>query len=105
MKFAVIATGGKQYKVSEGDSLKVEKMRGEYKEGDKISFDEVLCVGDEKSTTVGMPRVEKASVSATISSIARSPKVRVVKFKSKSRYHKVYGHRQPYFEVKIDKIK
>lgn len=104
--FAVIATGGKQYRVSPGDSLKIEKIIGEYKEGDKLIFDKVLLVDDGKDTaTIGTPYISGAAVNATLKKIARYKTIDVIKYKQKSRYFKKYGHRQPYFEVTIDSIK
>ena len=105
MKFAVIQTGGKQYKVSKGDVVSIEKIKGEYKAGDKISFDKVLLVDDGKNTTIGTPYITEAKVEAEISAIGRSRKVMVVKYKQKSRYLKRNGHRQPFFKVKILDIK
>ncbi len=105
MKFAVIQTGGKQYKVSKDDVVSVEKMKGEYKVGDKISFDKVLLVDDGKNTTIGTPYIKDASVEAELAQIGRSRKVMVVKYKQKSRYLKRNGHRQPFFKVKILDIK
>lgn len=104
MEFAVIKTGGKQYKVSKGDVLRVEKIKGEHEAGDKITFDKVLLVDNGKDTTIGTPYIDGATVEATISKIGRAQKVMVVKYKQKSRYHKKNGHRQPFFEVKIEKI-
>lgn len=105
MKFAVIQTGGKQYKVSKDDVVSVEKITGEYKVGDKISFDKVLLVDDGKNTTIGTPYIEEAKVDAEIVAIGRARKVLVVKYKQKSRYLKRNGHRQPFFKVKILNIK
>jgi len=105
MEFAVIKTGGKQYKVSKGDALKVEKITGTYKVGDKIVFDKVLLVDNGKDTTIGTPFIDGAKVEATITKIAKKPTVIVIHYKQKSRYFKKNGHRQPYFEVKIDSIK
>ncbi len=105
MEFAVIKTGGKQYKVSKGDTLKVEKLIGTYNEGDKIVFDKVLLVDNGKDTTIGMPFIDGASVEATLVKSAKRPTVTVIHYKQKSRYFKKNGHRQPYFEVKIDAIK
>jgi large subunit ribosomal protein L21 len=105
MEFAVIQTGGKQFNVSKGDSITIEKLIGEYKEGDKIIFDKVLLVDNGKDTTIGTPYITKAEVSGTITEIGRSPKVDVVKYKQKSRYHKRNTHRQPFFKVKIESIK
>lgn len=103
--FAVIATGGKQYLVSEGKSVKIEKMKGEFKEGDSITFDEVLLVDDGSTTKVGEPTVSGSKVTATLEKIGRAQKVVVIKYKQKSRYFKKNGHRQPYFQVKITSIK
>ena len=103
--FAVIATGGKQYKVSEGDRVKIEKIIGEYSMGDSITFNEVLLLDDGASTTIGTPTVAGATVTATLSKIARHQKVTVIKYKQKSRYFKKNGHRQPYFQVKIEGVK
>lgn len=103
--FAVIETGGKQYKVSVGDTLKVEKIKGEYKEGDSITFDKVLLVDNGTDTTnIGTPYVDGAKVEASLVEIGRNAKVTVIKYKQKSRYFKKNGHRQPYFKVKIEKI-
>ena len=104
-EFAVIATGGKQYKVSEGGTVSIEKIKGEYKKGDKLSFDKVLLVDDGKDTTIGTPHIKGAKVDAEIVEIGRSRKVMVVKYKQKSRYLKRNGHRQPFFKVKITSIK
>ena len=105
MEFAVIKTGGKQYKVSVGDSVKIEKMTGEFAEGDKITFDKVLLVDNGKDTTIGTPTIKGAEVKATLEKIGRAQKVIVIHYKQKSRYFKKNGHRQPFFQVKIDSIK
>jgi large subunit ribosomal protein L21 len=105
MEFAVIQTGGKQYKVSVGEMVKIEKLVGDHKEGDSIIFDKVLLVDNGKDTTIGTPFIESAKVKATIVKIGRLPKVDVVKYKQKSRYFKRNGHKQPYFQVKIDSLK
>lgn len=105
MEFAVIATGGKQYTVSKGDVITIEKLSGEYKEGDKVVFDKVLLVDDGKDTTIGAPYIAKAEVKGTITEIGRAPKITVVHYKQKSRYYKKNGHRQPFMKVKIDAVK
>jgi large subunit ribosomal protein L21 len=105
MEFAVIKTGGKQYKVSSGSVLSVEKMKGEYKKGDKVVFDKILLVDDGKDTTIGTPYITGAKVNAEILEIGRARKVLVVKYKQKSRYLKRNGHRQPFFKIKINSIK
>ena len=104
-EFAVIFTGGKQYKVSEGGLVSIEKIKGEYKKGDKLVFDKVLLVDDGKDTTIGTPYITGAKVNAEIVEIGRTRKVMVVKYKQKSRYLKRNGHRQPFFKVKITSIK
>jgi large subunit ribosomal protein L21 len=105
MEFAVIKTGGKQYKVSKGDSIKIEKLLGDYKEGDKVAFENVLLVDNGKDTTIGTPFITGAKVEATIEEIGKLPTVTVIHYKQKSRYYKKNGHRQPYFKVKIESIK
>ena len=105
MEFAVIKTGGKQYKVAVGDSVKIEKITGEYKEGDKLTFDQVLLVDNGKDTTIGTPVIKGAEVKGTLEKIGRAQKVTVIHYKQKSRYFKKNGHRQPFFQVKIDAIK
>ena len=104
--FAVFATGGKQYRVRVGDSVKIEKLPGEHKEGDKITFDNVLLTDNGASeVTLGAPFIKGSVVNATLTKIARYKTIDVIKYKQKSRYFKKYGHRQPYFEIKIDSIK
>lgn len=103
--FAVIATGGKQYRVSEGDSIMVEKMKGEFKEGDKVNFDKILMVDNGKDTTIGAPYIKEASVEGKITEIGKREKVMVMKYKAKSRYQKINGHRQPFFRIEITSIK
>lgn len=103
--FAVIVTGGKQYRVHEGSRLKIEKILGDHKEGDVLVFKEVLLKNAGGNTTIGTPSVSGASVSSTITKISRYKTVDVIHYKQKSKYFKKYGHRQPYFEVRIDSIK
>jgi large subunit ribosomal protein L21 len=105
MEFAVIQTGGKQYKVSAGDTIQIEKLTGDFKVGDKITFGEVLLSDNGKDTTFGAPFISGGKVMGTLESIGRAQKVMVVKYKQKSRYFKSNGHRQHYFKVKIDSIK
>ena len=104
MAFAVIETGGKQYQVSVGTMLVVEKLPGELKKGDEVTFDKVLLVDDGSNTTVGMPYVDGAAVVATFESAGRHPKIDVIKYQQKSRYFKKRGHRQPYSKVTITKL-
>jgi large subunit ribosomal protein L21 len=98
---AVIATGGKQYVVKTGDTLKIEKLA--VLEGEKVTFDKVLLTASDKGENleVGKPYVEGATVSATVLKQGKNRTVRVEKFKNKTRYHKVHGQRQRYTEVKI----
>ena len=99
--YAIIATGGKQYKVSEGDIINVEKLGVEA--GETVTFDQVLAVSDNEMK-VGSPLVDGASVTASVVENGRGKKVIVYKYKRKTGYHKKNGHRQPYTQVKIEKI-
>ena len=99
--YAIIATGGKQYKVAEGDVIKVEKRGVEA--GETYTFDQVLAVGGDE-LTVGCPTVAGATVSATVMNEGRGKKVIVYKYKRKTGYHKKNGHRQAYTQLKIEKI-
>lgn len=106
MEFAVIETGGKQYTVSKGDTITIEKLSDTQKEGDSVTFDKVLLVDNGKDTSIGTPYISKAKVTGTITEIGRTPTVLVVKYKQKSRSGwKRNGHRQPYVKVKIDAVK
>ena len=100
--YAVIVTGGKQYKVSEGDTLFVEKIEAE--EGSAVTFDQVLMVGEGEDVKVGAPTVAGATVEASVVENGKARKVIVYKYKRKSGYHKKNGHRQQYTAVKIEKI-
>ncbi|KKR61484.1 50S ribosomal protein L21 [Candidatus Nomurabacteria bacterium RIFCSPHIGHO2_01_FULL_39_220] len=107
-EFAVIQTGGKQYKVSLGSLVSIEKIIGkeaEYKKGDKLVFDKVLLSQSGDDTTIGTPYIKGAQVDAEIVEIGRARKILVVKYKQKSRYLRRNGHRQPFFKVKITGIK
>ncbi len=105
MEFAVIQTGGKQYKVKVGDSLTIEKLPGEFAEGDKVVFDKVLLVDNGSDTTIGMPYIDGAKVEAAFEKNGRAKTLLVMKYKAKSRYLKKNGHRQPFTKVKITAIK
>ena len=98
--YAIIKTGGKQYRVTEGDTLRVEKLNVE---GTNVTFDQVLLVGGEE-VKIGAPTVEGASVSAEILREGRAKKIIVFKKKRRKGYHKKQGHRQAYTEVKITGI-
>ena len=105
-KFAVIETGAKQYKVTEGDVISVEKLstKEEYNEGDKITFDKVLLIDDDKDTKIGTPYLEGTQVEAKFIEQFRGPKIRIMQFKSKSNYLKRKGHKQTLQKVEITKI-
>jgi len=101
--YAVIKTGGKQYKVSEGETLKIEKL--EVEPGKKVTFNEVLMIADGANVKVGSPLVEKAVVEAKVISQGKGKKVNILKFKRRKHYMKQQGHRQLFTEIKIGKIK
>lgn len=101
MKYAIIAACGKQYKVSEGDVIKVEKLG--VAEGETVTFDQVLLISDGE-TIVGKPTVANASVTASVVCEGKDKKVIVYKYKRKTGYHKKNGHRQLFTKVKIEKI-
>ncbi len=105
MELAVIKSGGKQYVVSPGSLVTIEKLPQEVKKGDIVTFDEVLMTDDGSATNIGTPVVKGATVTGTVAVVGRAKKVEVVKYKAKSRYFKRRGHRQPYVKVKIDAIK
>ena len=102
MKHAIIVTGGKQYRVAEGDVIFVEKLA--VADGEAITFDKVLAVIDEAEVKFGTPVVEGATVSATVVKSGKSKKVRVYKMKPKKNYRRTQGHRQPYTKVQIGTI-
>ena len=104
MEIAIIQTGGKQYTVSKGDNIRIEKLQGDYKVGDSVTFDKVLLVDDGKDTTIGTPYIANAKVLGKVSKIGRAQKIDVIKYKQKSKYFKKNGHRQPYFEITIDSL-
>ena len=103
--FAVIKTGGKQYKVSEGDTVKIEIMNGDFKVGDKLEFGEVLLSDSGSDTKFGAPFITGAKVSGEIVEIGRDPKIVVLRYKQKNRSGSTKnGHRQSFFKVKINTI-
>ena len=99
--FAIFVTGGKQYKVAEGDVIFVEKLG--LAEGEKVTFDKVLCVNGE-TLSVGTPYVEGATVVANVVKNGKSKKIDVIKYKSKKNEKKKIGHRQDYTKIQIEKI-
>ena len=102
MKHAVIVTGGKQYRVAEGDVIYVEKLAAEA--GETVTFDKVLSVVDGDSIVIGTPAVEGATVTAKVEKNGKSAKVRVYKMKPKKGYRRTQGHRQPYTKLTVETI-
>jgi large subunit ribosomal protein L21 len=100
--YAVIVTGGKQYKVAEGEFLKVEKL--DVETGASIEFDKVLLVADGEDVKIGAPVVEGAKVTAEVSAHGRGDKIRIIKFRRRKHHMKRQGHRQWYTEIKITGI-
>mgnify|MGYP001619644611 FL=1 len=100
--FAVIKTGGKQYLVSSGSKLKIEKL--EVREGEAVIFDSVLLIADGEEVALGTPLVEGAQVHAQVVTQGRHPKLIVFKYHPKTRYRKMRGHRQPFTEVEVTSI-
>ena len=102
VKHAIIVTGGKQYRVAEGDVLFIEKL--DVEAGDTVKFDQVLAIIDEESSVFGAPVVEGATVTANVVKNGKGKKIRVYKMKPKKGYRKTQGHRQPYTKVQIEAI-
>jgi large subunit ribosomal protein L21 len=100
--YAVIKTGGKQYKVAAGDKVKVEKLTGDV--GSTVVIDKVLLIADGETTTIGAPLVAGAKVNATVVSHGRGDKVMIFKMRRRKHYRKTQGHRQSYTELQIDTI-
>ncbi len=100
--FAVIATGGKQYRVQEGAVLRIEKLETEA--GAAVEFDKVLLTGAGADVKIGAPYIDGGKVTATVQSHGKGDKVRIVKFRRRKHYRREGSHRQPYTEIKIDKI-
>ena len=99
---AIIVTGGKQYKVSEGETLFIEKLPNEA--GDTVTFDQVLAILDGDNATIGAPTVKGATVEASVVKNGKGKKIRIFKYNPKKGYRKRQGHRQPYTKVEIKKI-
>ena len=100
--YAIIKTGGKQYKVAEGDEVIVEKL--EVAEEETVTFEEVLAIVDGENVKIGQPTVEGAKISGKVVKNGKGPKIRIFKFKHKTNYRRRAGHRQPFTKVKIEKI-
>ena len=101
--YAIVNSGGKQYKVQEGEIVKVEKLSGNV--GDKVSFDRVLMLSDGEKVNVGTPHLKKAAVSGHIVEQGKNKKIIVFKYKRRKRYRRKQGHRQQFTAVKINSIK
>jgi large subunit ribosomal protein L21 len=100
--YAIVETGGMQFKVKEGDKIKVPKLPAQ--EGEKLSFDKVLLIGEKEKPLIGKPFVKGAKVQAEVLKLGKGEKVTVYKFKKRVKYRRKTGHRQEYCEVKINKI-
>jgi large subunit ribosomal protein L21 len=100
--YAVVRTGGKQLRVAPGESVRVEKLEGAV--GDSIELTEVLMLGGEGDAKIGTPLVEGASVVGTITAQDRGPKIIIFKMKRRKGYRRKNGHRQPYTEIRVDRI-
>jgi len=101
--YAIVDSGGKQYKVKEGEVLKVEKLAGEV--GDSVSFDRILMFSDGDNVNIGTPLLEDVAVSGHIVEQGKAKKIIVFKYKRRKRYRRKQGHRQQFTAVKIDSIK
>lgn len=104
-EFAVIETGGKQYVVAVGDVVEIERLKGEHKEGDKVTFDKVLMVDNGKDATLGTPYIDGATVTGTYQEEKKGKKLNIIRYKAKSNRDRNIGHRQKYSVVKIDALK
>ena len=102
-KYAVVKTGGKQYRVAEGDTIRVEKLAGE--PGGSVTLDDVLLVVDGETVSVGKPTVEGAKVTAEVVEEGRARKVLVFKYRRRKRYRRKNGHRQPFTALKVTSIR
>ncbi|MDJ0722669.1 MAG: 50S ribosomal protein L21 [Desulfobacterales bacterium] len=100
--YAVVKTGGKQYRVKEGDVLRVEKLAGDV--GAEIAFEDVLLFSDGENLQVGTPSLDNIAVTGRIVEQGKAPKILVFKYKRRKRYRRKQGHRQPYTAIKIDSI-
>ena len=101
--YAVIRSGGKQYRVNQGGSLRVEKLPGEI--GSSITLDDVLMVGGDGDVKIGTPTVDGAQITGTIVAQGRGQKIRVFKMKRRKGYRRAQGHRQDYTEIRVDEIR
>ncbi len=100
--YAIIEAGGKQYRIKEGEKLRVEKLSA--KPGDIVELNKVLTIGEGDNIRIGMPYLTGAKVTATVNSNGRSNKIKIIKFHRRKHYRRQMGHRQPYTEIKINDI-
>jgi large subunit ribosomal protein L21 len=100
--YVIVETGGKQYRLQEGEIVRVERLEGE--RGGQVTLDSVLAARTEEGLQVGRPRLEAARVTATILRHGRGPKIHIFKYKRRKGYHKKTGHRQDFTEIRIDRI-
>ncbi|MEX2405672.1 MAG: 50S ribosomal protein L21 [Candidatus Paceibacterota bacterium] len=98
-----MATGGKQYKVQEGDVITIEKLN-DVSEGDDVTFEDVLLIDDGSKTDIGTPYIKGKKVTGKVEKEGRKEKIEVIRFRAKSRHFKNKGHRQPYMNIRIEKI-
>ncbi len=103
MAYAIIRTGGKQFRVSPGDVIRIPTLAGK-NEGDTVEFDDILAAGDDNGVRIGAPTVAGARVTGTVVQNGRGPKIIVFKFKRRKHYRRTKGHRQNFTAVKIDSI-
>jgi large subunit ribosomal protein L21 len=101
--YAVIRSGGKQYRVNQGGSLRVEKLPGEV--GSSVTLDEVLMIGGDGGVKIGTPKVDGAQITGTIVAQGRGQKIRVFKMKRRKGYRRAQGHRQDFTEIRVDEIR
>lgn len=103
MAFAIVETGGKQYKIAEGDMFSIEKIK-DVEPGKTVKFDKVLLLDDDKTTKIGTPYIKGATVEVELLETGKGKKLHIQKFKSKSRYKRRIGHRQEFSKVKVKKV-
>ncbi len=102
--FAVLESGGKQYRVSEGDIIFIEKLDNNLTEGDKIAFETILLLDNGEETKIGTPHLSGKKIEATLLEKGKGKKIQVIRYKAKSRHFRKKGHRQEYMKVRIDSI-
>jgi large subunit ribosomal protein L21 len=103
MAYAIVETGGKQYKIAEGDIFTIEKLKN-HKAGDSVVFDKILVIDDGTTTKVGTPYIEGATITVDLLEEGKGKKIHIMKYKAKSRYKRRLGHRQPFAKVAVKNI-